>query len=137
MSYTPPAGSFCPVPTFPIFIVPFLLFSTKSIPMISFDLTINIFTLILIAGASALAGFLARQRQLARKQRRIVQAERDMVQAHAELLEMQKEYCEMETRMREFSIPVISMNQASKEEVLKNEQMPDRKGQKDRTNRTA
>jgi hypothetical protein len=106
--------------------------------MITFDLTINILTLLLVVVVSALLGFLGRQHQLSRKKKQIANLEREMIQAHAELLEMQKEFCEMESRMRDLTSPVIPMIQGPKEDGLQNEQMPDGKGlRKDRSNRTA
>lgn len=106
--------------------------------MITFDLTLNVFTLLLIAGFSMLLGFLGRNKQLTRKKKQIHELEREMVQAHAELLDMQKEFCEMESKMKDLMSPVISMKQGPKEEGLQKEQMPDGKGHhKDRTNRTA
>ena len=106
--------------------------------MITFDLTLNIFTLLLIVGISVLAGFLGRQRQLDRKKKQILELEREMIQAHAELLDTQKEFCELELKMKDLMSPVIAMKQGPKEEGLQKEQMPDGKGHlKDRTNRTA
>ncbi|HMI62662.1 MAG TPA: hypothetical protein VK518_17215 [Puia sp.] len=107
--------------------------------MITFDLTINIFILLLIVCGSVLTGFLGRQRQLARKTRQIAELEREMIQAHAELLDMQKEFCELEARMKDLTSPVIPMKQAPKEEGLQKKQMEERKGglRSDRPNRTA
>jgi hypothetical protein len=98
--------------------------------MITFDLTINIFILLLIVCISVLAGSLGRHRQLTRKNKQIQDLEREMVQAHAELLDTQKEFCELESRMRDLTSPVIPMKQAQKEEGLQKE---DRKGRPNRT----
>jgi hypothetical protein len=106
--------------------------------MITFNLTINIFILLLIVCISVLVGALGRKRQLARKDRQIGELEREMIQAHAELLETQKEFCELETRMRDLTSPVIPMKQAPKEEGLQKKQMEERKGlRSDQANRTA
>ena len=104
----------------------------------SLEFSINIITLLIIVCVSVLAGFAVRHRQLTRKDNRIAELEREMIQAHAELLDTQKEYCEMELRMRDLTIPVISIKQAPKEEDEKKEQMSGRKGlRKDLPNRTA
>lgn len=84
--------------------------------MLDLDLTLNILTLAAIVCLSVLIGWLIRYGQLARKNRRIVELEKEMIQAHAELLDMQKEYCEMEGKMRDLSIPVISIKTSKTEE---------------------
>jgi hypothetical protein len=113
----------------------------KSSPMISFDLTLNIFTLLAIIGVSLLTGTLGRYRQLARRKSRIMELEMEMVQAHAELLDMQKEYCELEVKMKlleakDPSIPVINIKQV-KEQETKKEPAQDGGLPTDRSNRTA
>lgn len=110
--------------------------------MISFDLSMNIFTLLAIIILSLIAGTFGRSRQLARKNRRIFNLEKEMVQAHAELLDMQKEYCELEVKMKELekrdpAIPVIHIKQAPKEQEVKKEPPQGESLPKDRSNRTA
>ena len=85
--------------------------------MLDLDFKVNIFALAAIVCLSALIGWLIRYGQLSRKDRRIAELEREMIQAHAELLDMQKEYCEMEGRMRDFSIPVISIKTSKTEDL--------------------
>jgi len=109
--------------------------------MISFDLTLNIFTLLGIIVLSIIAGTFGRSRQLARKNNRIFELENEMVQAHAELLDMQKEYCGLEVKMKELekrdpAIPVIHIKKAPKEQEVKKEP-PQGPLPQDRSNRTA
>ncbi len=75
--------------------------------MPSFDVSINIWTLLILVFGAALLGFAGRSRQLARKNRNIAELEKEMIQAHAELLEMQKDYCEMELRLKDVSPPPV------------------------------
>jgi len=107
-------------------------------PLFDYSFNIDVFTLLVIIGLSALLGFAVRSRQLKKKNRRIAELEKDMMQAHAEVLEIQKEYCDLEARVRDLAIPVISMKHAPKEEEKQKEQPPDRSDmQKNRPTRTA
>jgi type II secretory pathway component PulJ len=72
-----------------------------------FDISIDIYLLILLLAFAMLAGFLGRSRQIAKRKRRIAELEREMMQAHAELLEMQRDYCELESSLKEGNSPVI------------------------------
>jgi len=72
-----------------------------------FDISIDIYLLIVLLAFAMLAGFWGRSGQIAKKKRRIAELEREMMQAHAELLEMQKDYCELESRAKEGNSPVI------------------------------
>jgi hypothetical protein len=110
--------------------------------MISFDLSMNVFTLLAIIFLSLIAGAFGRNRQLARKNHRIFELENEMIQAHAELLDMQKEYCELEVKMRELerrdpAIPVIHLKQTPKEQEVKKEPPQGESLPQDRSNRTA
>jgi hypothetical protein len=110
--------------------------------MSSFDLSMNLFTLLAIIVLSLIAGTFVRSHQLARKNSRIFELENEMVQAHAELLDMQKEYCELEIKMKELekrdpAIPVIRIKQALKEQEVKNEPPQGAPLPQDRSNRTA
>jgi len=81
-----------------------------------FDLTINVIALFVLIGLAALAGFALRSRQLSKKNRQITELEREMLQVSAEILQVQREYCELESRVKDMSIPVISIRQATKED---------------------
>jgi len=78
-----------------------------------FDLTINIIVLFVLIAAAVLAGFCLRSRQLAKKNRQIAELEREVMQVSAEILQVQREYCEMELKLKDLSIPVISIRQAA------------------------
>jgi hypothetical protein len=80
-----------------------------------FDLTINVIVLFVLMGLAALAGFGLRSRQLAKRKRQIVELEKEVIQVSAEILQVQKEYCELELKIKDMSIPVISIKQATKE----------------------
>ena len=80
--------------------------------MPSIDLTINVFILMALIGLAALSGFGLRSHQLAKKQRQIMELEKEVLQVSAEILTVQKEYCEMEMRLKDMSIPVISIKHA-------------------------
>jgi hypothetical protein len=76
--------------------------------MPDFDLSINIYLIAALMALAALAGFLLRSRQFAKKKRRIGELEREMIQAYAELLEIQKDYCELESKVvKQEDSPVI------------------------------
>jgi hypothetical protein len=85
--------------------------------MLDLNFTLNLLTLAAIVFFSVLIGWLIRYGQLSRKDRRIAELEKEMIQAHAELLDQQKEYCEMEGKMRDLSIPVISIKTSKTEEL--------------------
>lgn len=80
-----------------------------------FDLTINVLVLFVLIASAALAGFCLRSRQLAKKKRQIAQLEKEVMQVSAEILQVQKEYCDLELKIKDMSIPVISIKQATKE----------------------
>ena len=75
--------------------------------MPDFDLSIDIYVLALLLLLAALAGFLLRARQLAKRKRQILGLEKDVLEANAELLESQRDYCELESRVKEGDSPVI------------------------------
>lgn len=105
-----------------------------------FDLSFNIdaITLLVIITLSALIGFLLRTWQLRRKNRRIAELEREMMKAYAEVLVVQKEYCDLESRVRDLTIPVISMKHTTNEEEKQKEQSPESAPlRKNRPTRTA
>ena len=79
--------------------------------MPDFDLSIDIYVLALLLLVAALAGFMLRSRQLAKKQRQILRLEQEVMQANAESLEAQREYCELESKVKEGDSPVIPMIQ--------------------------
>ncbi|HMI60964.1 MAG TPA: hypothetical protein VK518_08650 [Puia sp.] len=84
--------------------------------MPTFDLTIDVYILLLMMLAAALVGFLGRSRQLAKKDRRIAELEREMMQAFAEVLSTQRDYCELESKVRDDTSPVIAMMKNKNEE---------------------
>jgi hypothetical protein len=84
--------------------------------MPTFDLTIDVYILLLMMLAAALVGFLGRSRQLAKKNRRIAELEREMMQAHAEVLSTQRDYCELESKVKDDTSPVIAMMKNKNEE---------------------
>ncbi|HEY4109474.1 hypothetical protein [Puia sp.] len=84
--------------------------------MPNFDITLNVYLILLLIACAFGVGCLPRKKQMARKQRKIAELEREMVQAHAEILESQREYCRLEARMQNVSNPVISMKSNKHEE---------------------
>jgi rubrerythrin len=84
--------------------------------MPTFDITIDVYILLLMMLAAALVGFLGRSRQLAKKNRRIAELEREMMQAHAEVLSTQRDYCELESKVKDDTSPVIAMTKNKNEE---------------------
>lgn len=103
-----------------------------------FDLNIDIYIFLLLIGLAALGGFALRSRQLAKKKREIASLEKEVAEVSAEILEVQKEYCQLESRMKDLSIPVISIKQASKDDGPQKEE-PDSSSRekKNISNRTA
>ncbi len=81
--------------------------------MPSFDLTINVLVLMALIGLAGLSGFALRSRQLAKKTRQICELEKEVIVVSAEILHAQKEYCELESRLKNMSIPVISIKQVT------------------------
>src|SRR5258708_18863063 len=84
--------------------------------MPTFDLTIDVYLLLLMMLGGVLVGFLGRSRQLGKKNRRIAELEREMMQAHAEVLSTQRDYCELESKVKDFTSPVIAMINNKNEE---------------------
>ena len=84
--------------------------------MPNFDITLNIYVVLLLMAIAFGIGCLPRKRQMARKQRKITELEREMVQAHAELLESQRDYCALEAKMKNVANPVIPMKSNKLEE---------------------
>lgn len=84
--------------------------------MPTFDITLNIYILLLVIGVSVALGYFPRSRQLAKKQRKIMELEQELVDAHAEVLENQREYCELETRLKDIANPnpVINMKEKNR-----------------------
>jgi hypothetical protein len=78
--------------------------------MPDFDLSIDIYVLACLLALAAIAGFLLRSRQLAKKRREIMKLESEVLEANAELLEVQKDYCELEGRVKVEDSPVISIH---------------------------
>jgi len=78
-----------------------------------FDLTINVLVLMTLIGLAGMSGFWLRSGQLAKKQRQIKELEKEVMQVSAEILNAQKERCELESRLKDMSIPVISIKQAA------------------------
>jgi hypothetical protein len=101
--------------------------------MPDFDISINIYVLLLLLFVAASLGFLANRRQIGRKNRKIMELEREMMQAHAELLDTQKDYCELESRVKESDSPVISIKNNSNKQDAPQKPLPGRGGdRKDR-----
>src|ERR1700754_368749 len=84
--------------------------------MPNFEISINVYILLLIIVTAMMAGFLGRSKQLAKKDRTIAGLERDMMQAYAELLDTQRDYCELESKVRDAASPVIAMKSSKNEE---------------------
>jgi hypothetical protein len=101
--------------------------------MPDFDISINIYLLLLLLAISTSMGFLAKSRLIARKNRKIAELEREMMQAHAELLDTQKDYCELESRVKQGDSPVISIKNNSNKQETPQKPLPGRSG--DRKNR--
>ena len=77
--------------------------------MPTFDITIDVYLLLLMILGGAFVGFLGRSHQLAKKNRRIGELEREMMEAHAEVLSTQRDYCELESKVKDDTSPVIAM----------------------------
>jgi len=84
--------------------------------MPTFDITIDIYLLLLMMLGAAAVGFLGRSHQLAKKNRRITQLEKEMMEAHAEVLNTQRDYCELESKLKDDTSPVIAMKKNKNEE---------------------
>jgi hypothetical protein len=84
--------------------------------MPNFDITLNIYVVLLLMAIAFGIGCLPRKRQMVRKQRKIAELEREMVQAHAEVLESQRDYCALEAKMKHGTNPVIPMKSNKLEE---------------------
>jgi hypothetical protein len=84
--------------------------------MPTFDISIDVYILLLIILLAVMAGFLGRSRQLAKKNRRIAELEREMMQAYAELLSTQRDYCDLESKVKDVTSPVIAMINSKNEE---------------------
>jgi hypothetical protein len=82
----------------------------------SFDISINVYLLLLIIGIAMLAGFSVRSQIIGKKNRRIAELERDMMQAYEELLDTQRDFCELQSKVKEEESPVISMKNGKKED---------------------
>jgi hypothetical protein len=105
--------------------------------MPDFDISINIYVLLLLLAIAAFLGFLVKSRLIGRKNRKIMELEREMMQAHAELLDTQKDYCELESRVKESDSPVISIKNNSNKQETPKRPSPDRSGdRKDRATGT-
>lgn len=87
--------------------------------MLTFEVIINPIILLVAMIGAGLLGFVLGRSRVAKSQRRIMQLESEMMSSHAEILEMQKAYVKMETRLREFSIPVIPMKVGNNKDVSK------------------
>ena len=83
--------------------------------MFTFDIIINPFILLAAAIGGLILGFLIGRGQLAKAHKRATELEKEMVSANAEVLEIQKAYTQLEYRLKENSIPVISMKLNGKE----------------------
>lgn len=77
--------------------------------MPNFDLTLNIYVLLLLIIASFGLGCLPRKKELGKKQRKIVELERELVQAYSEVLDSQREFIQLEAKMKDITNPVIPM----------------------------
>ena len=108
-------------------------------PLLDLSFNIDLFTLLVIIGLSVIIGFYLRSYQIRKKDRHIAELEDEMMQAHAEVLVVQKEYCDLESRVKNMPSPVISMNNAPKEDdEKKNAKTPAEPPlQKNRPTRTA
>ena len=95
-----------------------LFFHVNRLVMPVFDLTINIIVLFVLLVSAMLTGFGLRSRQLAKKNRQIMALEKEVMQVSAEILQVQKEYCELESRLKNLSIPVIPIKQATAATVV-------------------
>ena len=105
--------------------------------MPDFDVSIDIYVLLLLLAVAASLGFLAKNRLIGRKNRAIMELEREMMQAHAELLDTQKDYCELESRVKEGDSPVISIKNNSNKQETPKRPSPGRSGdRKDRATGT-
>ena len=104
--------------------------------MPTFDITIDVYILLLLMLGAMVVGFLGRSRQLAKKNRRIKELEREMMEANAEVLNIQRDYCELESKVKDDTSPVIAMIKTKNEEPPpKSTERPDR-GRKNRATGT-
>jgi len=130
MNYTPPAVS-APLFCYILFgnryrpVSQSFIFSQNDPFMPDFDISINIYVLLLVLAAAMWLGFLGRSRQIARKKRQIAELEQEMMQAHAELLETQRDYCELESRVNGGDSPVISLKDSNKNRVPPEKPLPE------------
>jgi hypothetical protein len=78
--------------------------------MLNVEFTLNVLSLILLAGGSLLAGYLLRSRQLQKKQFKISELRKEIVYNHAQILELQSEYVSLEKEIKAVKTPVRPMN---------------------------
>jgi hypothetical protein len=78
--------------------------------MLNIEFTLNVLSLILLAGGSLLTGYLLRSRQLQKKQFKISELRKEIVYNHAQILELQSEYVSLEKEMKSAKTPVRPMN---------------------------
>jgi hypothetical protein len=84
--------------------------------MLNFDITLNIYILLLFALTAFALGGIPRKRELGKKQRKIIELERELVQAYAEVLDSQREFIRLEAKMKDITNPVIPMKNSKLEE---------------------
>jgi hypothetical protein len=78
--------------------------------MLNVEFTLNVLSLILLAGGSSLTGYLLRSRQLQKKQFKISELRKEIVYNHSQILELQSEYVSLEKEMKSAKTPVRPMN---------------------------
>ena len=64
--------------------------------MLNVEFTLNVLSLVLLAGGSLFIGYLLRSRQLKKKQFKISELRKEIVYNHAQILELQSEYVDLE-----------------------------------------
>ena len=86
--------------------------------MPSFDLTMNVMTLLLIVLGAGLFGYILKNRQLKKKQMKILELRKEMVSNHSDILEMQREFVNLEMQLKGMKpeVPVLPLKPIVKDE---------------------
>jgi len=86
--------------------------------MPSFDLTMNVMTLLLIVLGAGLFGYILKNRQLKKKQMKILELRKEMVSNHSYILEMQREFVNLEMQLKGIKpeVPVLPLKPMVKDE---------------------
>lgn len=84
--------------------------------MPSFEVSLNVLWLPLLALLSAIVGFLLRSSQLRKTRQKVVSLENEMLQNHAEILQLQKDIVRLQNNIGDSRTPVVSIKDVTAEE---------------------